>query len=179
MRVVIRHDYSTSIHSLPYHIIIMHYAVPSLARVQTQVSMTGTQIIVEWTYVHTGGVAVTAVLVELRNGSSQVYEVAPDGNLTDPSQNMLSIPGEEFLAGVEYQFRVTVTNLFGSSNETVTDEALIGTAGKSHVNVLLVSLALVGVHCKKKRIALTQLRLPELHIKECVCKEVNYIAIDS
>ena len=107
-----------------------------------RIQITATQIIVRWVFDHTGGVAVTEVLVELRTGNSQEYEVAPGGNLTDSesSETMLSIPGGEFLAGVEYQFRVTATNVIGPSLETesVTTAAPIGTANGSPIAIFVV-----------------------------------------
>ena len=108
----------------------MHHTVPVLDEVEIQI--TATQIIVQWEFVHTGGVAVTEVLVEFRAGSSQVYEVAPGGNLTDSeaSETMLRISASEFLAGVDYQFRVTATNVIGLSPQSESDtiSAPIGTA---------------------------------------------------
>ena len=119
----------------------MHYTVPLLDEVEIQI--TATEIIVQWEFVHTGGVAVTEILVEFRAGSSQVYEVAPGGNLTnsEASETMLRISALEFLAGVDYQFRVTATNVIGlspQSEESDTISAPIGTAKRymCHLHVI-------------------------------------------
>lgn len=119
--------------------ITVELTVPVLGEVQIQI--TATQIIVQWEFVHTGGVAVTEVLVEFRAGSSQVYEVAPGGNLTDSeaSETMLRISALEFLAGVDYQFRVTATNVIGLSPQSESDtiSAPIGVPGTPDVPIVV------------------------------------------
>ena len=75
----------------------------------------GGVITVRWSYMHTGGLELTQVIVTAHRGVQTNIQVdVPNGNLNDPSQTYLNI--STFTAGFEYTFQVTAYNKLGSSS---------------------------------------------------------------
>lgn len=75
---------------------------------------TADQVVVSWSYIHTGGVNLVQVIVEVKIGKG-AYQLADGGNLTNPNLTRLYVPGRTLQAGELYQYRVTATNVFGDS----------------------------------------------------------------
>ena len=67
---------------------------------------------VTWSYIHTGGLNLTEVVVEYSESGD--FQDLQNGNLTDLSQTSLEVLN--FTAGQTYSFQVTASNQMGSSS---------------------------------------------------------------
>ena len=72
----------------------------------------GGVINVTWSYIHTGGLNLTEVVVEYSESGD--FQDLQNGNLTDLSQTSLEVLN--FTAGQTYSFQVTASNQMGSSS---------------------------------------------------------------
>ena len=106
----------------------MYASAPDVACLEQPV-VNDTELVVIWSYVHTGGLNITSTVVEYHNDSSDVFKPLPSSpsNTSGSGSLQSSGTGEEALtstnstslplplAGVTYFFRVTATNEQGST----------------------------------------------------------------
>ena len=97
---------------------LFHTPVPLVESVMSETF--ADQVVVSWSYLHTGGVNLLQVIVEVRIGDG-TYQLANGGNLTNPNLTRFYIPGHMLQAGELYQYRVTATNALGDSESMELD----------------------------------------------------------
>ena len=68
-------------------------------------------ISIQWSYVHTGGLNLTQILVQSFSVDLNGFEVLENGNLTDLESS--SFDAEGFTAGESYVFRILAFNDLG------------------------------------------------------------------
>ena len=98
---------------------ILTHSVPSVVCTD-QPAVNNTDLVITWSYVHTGGLKLTHMSVEYRNETSAVFMTlssymsgsgfvgTTSGHRVSTNENSVSLPLP--FAGVEYFFRVTATN---------------------------------------------------------------------
>ena len=87
----------------------------------------GGVITVTWSYIHTGGLDLTALAVDYRASDEAANFLELDnGNLTDLGQTRLQVLN--FTAGRTYIFRVTASN--GRGSTTVVCPSILHSVGK-------------------------------------------------
>ena len=93
------------------------YIVPLIAEVV--ITPEDTELVISWTYNHTGGFSLLEVFVEFAQCSTcsnDDFELVQDGNLTNLTQTSVTFPGELLVAGLPYMFQVTASNELGRSD---------------------------------------------------------------
>ena len=85
-------------------------------------------IVIEWDFLHNGGLDILAVEILLRQDSSGPYQPVQGGNLSQPLTNTFLIAGRFLQAGQRYQAAVSVTNAVGRSElvDTESQESPVG-----------------------------------------------------
>ena len=91
----------------------VHFTVPFPECHSAPVSMRGI-ITVSWTYVHTGGLNITRVMIEYKDLSNEQFEGSKTVDETDLNDN--SVPFSGFEAGSTYEFEITAYNGIGNAN---------------------------------------------------------------
>ena len=84
--------------------------VPAPRCIEQPASQNGV-ISIQWSYVHTGGLNLTQVLVQSFNADVNGFELLENGNLTDLESS--SFDAEGFTAGESYVFRILAFNDLG------------------------------------------------------------------
>ena len=90
--------------------------MPTISSVEVQLGVDG--ITVTWDFLHTGGVELDQVEVLLRDSQDadeSPFQLVPEGNITQPSDNSFLIGGGFLKAGQSYQVAVQAENEFGVS----------------------------------------------------------------
>ena len=103
-----RRETATHYHSTCF---TSNYTVPALLCSNIPTSEDGV-INVTWSYIHTGGLNLTEVVVEYSESGD--FQDLQNGNLTDLSQTSLEVLN--FTAGQTYSFQVTASNQMGSNS---------------------------------------------------------------